>query len=323
MQSQRARLYQIAYSDETWASVPKDFLALDNRANLRPDWAEYWPIRNFLLSETLDENALYGFVSPRFAEKLLCTAADIADFVASLPQDVDVAAFSPYFDFRVMFRNVFEQGEFFHPGLFDLSQRAFAEFIPGLNLHELTMSASNTIYCNYFAAKPHFWRKWLALGERIYSMAESSKHPAAPALNRGYAHRGANQAKVFVMERMVSLLLAREKTCKVALFGETTLSDIFPEATAELLQRLEVLKTRSLQGDPRALHEFYEIQHEILSGKSAKLERARLIAQSLEHGVAHAPSRGFEQWQSAPATMLYRQGQIGLGRLLVNFVCGR
>ena len=69
--SGKVHLYQIAYSVDTWNAVPSGMLPLDNRANERPDWAEYWPIRRFLQNEALDENAYYGFLSPRFSEKML------------------------------------------------------------------------------------------------------------------------------------------------------------------------------------------------------------------------------------------------------------
>ena len=51
------------------------FVVLDNSANERPDWFEYWPIRKFLLDEALDENAFYGFLSPKFRVKTNLSAA--------------------------------------------------------------------------------------------------------------------------------------------------------------------------------------------------------------------------------------------------------
>ena len=57
----KTRIYQICYSKETLANVPVGFLVLDNVANERPDWREYWAIRNFLLNNYLSEDTLYGF----------------------------------------------------------------------------------------------------------------------------------------------------------------------------------------------------------------------------------------------------------------------
>ena len=56
-------IYQILNHYTSRQELDPDFGVLDNSANERPDWFEYWPIRRFLLSEALDENAFYGFLS--------------------------------------------------------------------------------------------------------------------------------------------------------------------------------------------------------------------------------------------------------------------
>ncbi len=308
-------LYQIAYSEETWNLVAPGFIALDNRANARPDWAEYWPIRNFLLSEELDDNALYGFVSPRFAEKLHCSSDDILAFAASLGEQADIASFSPYFDLQAAFLNPFEQGEFSHPGLLDTAARALREVMPRVDLRTLLCRTGDSIYCNYLAAKPAFWRKWLGVCERIFAMAESASHPLHAALNRPYAHRGANQTKVFVIERIAALLVTVDKLA-VARFAQSSLSGIFPNTDPEVFEQLSALKLQACDGNSGALAKFEAMRDALLESADATRERARLIADSIAHGTLHAPSAGYEHWGSAPLRQLYAQGQIGLWRLL-------
>lgn len=311
-------LYQIAYSDETWHGVAPGFIALDNRANARPDWAEYWPIRNFLLANELDDDAWYGFLSPRFAEKLHCSSDEILAFAKSLDAATaatDIASFSPYFDLQAAFLNPFEQGEFSHPGLLDIAARALREIMPQIDLRTLLCRPGDSIYCNYFAARPAFWRKWLGVCERIFAMAESAAHPLHAALARPYAHRGANQAKVFVLERIAPLLITIENI-SVARFGQSSLSGVFADTDAALFEELGALKTQACDGNSEALLQFRARQSELLQSADAKRERARLIADSMTHGVLHAPSTGYEHWGSAPLRLLYAQKQIGLGRLL-------
>ena len=50
-------IYQILSYYTSRQELDPDFGVLDNSANERPDWFEYWPIRRFLLEEALDENA--------------------------------------------------------------------------------------------------------------------------------------------------------------------------------------------------------------------------------------------------------------------------
>ena len=59
-------VFIIAYSKEIAAAIEPGYLLLDNIDNVRADWREYWPIRNYLLNHELDEDSYYGFFSPRF-----------------------------------------------------------------------------------------------------------------------------------------------------------------------------------------------------------------------------------------------------------------
>ena len=45
-------LHQIFYDEKTRGEVGAGFLPLDNCTNERPDWREYWPMRNFLMQKT-------------------------------------------------------------------------------------------------------------------------------------------------------------------------------------------------------------------------------------------------------------------------------
>ena len=55
------RAFQIFYDDETRAALDGRFEPLDNSAGERPDWYEYWPIRNYLRANELRDGVFYGF----------------------------------------------------------------------------------------------------------------------------------------------------------------------------------------------------------------------------------------------------------------------
>ena len=77
----QSKIYQIYYSKETQASNDQGFLQLDNLSNERADWSEYWPIRNFLLSNELDESSFYGFFSPKFKQKTFLSSTEAYHFI--------------------------------------------------------------------------------------------------------------------------------------------------------------------------------------------------------------------------------------------------
>ena len=63
------KIFQIYYNETTKNSNDKGFIQLDNSSNNRKDWSEYWPIRNYLLNNNLEDDIYYGFFSPKFYEK--------------------------------------------------------------------------------------------------------------------------------------------------------------------------------------------------------------------------------------------------------------
>jgi hypothetical protein len=207
-------LYQIFYSDQTRAQLDPGFIPLDNSSNARPDWREYWPIRNFLLNNTLIDGDYYGFFSPKFKEKTRLTAAQVKEFIVEPGHEPDVVIFSPMWDMSGLFWNIFEQAETCDPGM----GRAMGIFLgpirPGFSFDSCVTDSRNTIFCNYFAAKPAFWRAWLEVCEQLFVLAEGGTGEIGGQLNSPSNYDGNVQRKVFVMERIATFLLATENRWK-------------------------------------------------------------------------------------------------------------
>jgi hypothetical protein len=201
-------LRQICYSAQTLSELPPGMLALDYQDNTRPDWREYWPIRQFLLKNVLADNTLYGFFSPKFGYKTGLGSADVQAFIHQDSGPHDAYFFSPFWDLSSFFINIFEQGDFFHPGLTQASQK----FVDSIGLStpvkfQVTHS-QNTVFCNYIVANKTFWLKWLALGERLFFAAEHPEaDPQLQALLKDDTTYGEQRLplKVFLLERLATL----------------------------------------------------------------------------------------------------------------------
>ena len=218
-------VFQIFYSEATRRALDPGFLPLDNSGNERPDWREYWPIRRFLLGTPLVEGDYYGFLSPRFAEKTQIGSAQMIEFARTAHAQCDVVSFSPHPDQHGLFWNVFEHGDWWHPGMLAAAQGIFDHLALGVRLDALVMDSRTSIFSNYFVAKPTFWRPWLALNERLFALAESREGPLAARLNAPMSHRvalGAVDLKVFVMERTASLVLAMHPELKATAYKPFT-----------------------------------------------------------------------------------------------------
>ncbi len=215
----KINLYQIAYDSVTLQQVQDSgFLLLDNRSNERPDWYEYWPIRQFLLRETLEEDAFYGFFSPKFTDKTQMTHVDVCKYIgdAYAKNSIDVALFCPQSDMGANFLNVFEQAEVFDPGFIAASKAFLLSCGINLPIESMVMDSRQIVFSNYFVAKPAFWREWFGLAEALFGMAEDPEHPLRPALCHGTTYSEDAQRKVFISERLASLILCMRPHYKVA-----------------------------------------------------------------------------------------------------------
>jgi hypothetical protein len=207
-------IYQILNYYTSRQELDPGFDVLDNSANERPDWFEYWPIRKFLLNEPLNEEAFYGFLSPKFRHKTNLTAAMVRAFIDRGNDAADVFLFSPSIHNSAYFLSVFEHGEAEHPGLARVAVQFFARINPAVKTGELVSDSRNTVHSNYFVAKPRFWRAWLAITEQLFAIAETPGDPLGEQLRAPTSYRGRQnvQMKIFIMERVATWILLSDSS---------------------------------------------------------------------------------------------------------------
>lgn len=204
-----AHVHQILTHYTPPQALDPGFEVLDNRANERPDWYEYWPIRRYLINAPLDESAFYGFLSPKFKLKTNLDARTVDDIVRGAHPAVDVILLSPSIHNTAHHWNVFDHGEAEHPGLKAVAAELFARIGRPTDLDRLVSDSRNTVNSNFFLAKPRFWRAWLEVNEAMFRIAEDPADPLGERLRALVPYRGRRdvQMKVFVMERIATWLL--------------------------------------------------------------------------------------------------------------------
>jgi hypothetical protein len=261
-----AFIYQIYYT--TPDALDPGFLPMDNSANERPDWFEYWPIRRFLLNEKLDDNSFYGFLSPKFTTKTNLDAAAAHAYLNACSDQVDVVLFSPSIHNAAFFLNVFEHGDSEHPGLLAVARRFFARIGRDADLDSLVCDSRNTVNSNYFIAKPRFWREWFALGEVLFAIAESTTDPLGAELRAATSYRGRREVamKIFIMERLASWLLAREpRFVTQALDPFAARARIYKLPAAVVCDALKIAYTTSGRGQYRDVFQLVQTMRKSLN----------------------------------------------------------
>ena len=200
----KVEIYQIFYDQSTKASLDPGFIPLDNCHPNESEWYEFLPILNFLNDNELENNVWYGFLSPKFIEKVGATAADINEIILHNHDRANVILLSPEWDQVAYFKNIFEQGEFCHPGLLELSQKFIESAGINLNLSDQMMDSSNTVFSNYVVAKKEYWDKWKTIAQRFFEFTGRHSEYSQRLQSQFYKQY---PMKVFIQERLASVIL--------------------------------------------------------------------------------------------------------------------
>ncbi len=240
------------------------FIPLGNRNNLRPDWYEFWVIRDFLQSNSLDGEKWYGFLSPKFGLKTGLSAQHIYRFLESSEEKADVALVAYAWDQIAYFRNPFEQGEFWHSGILSLSQSAFEKLGCKVRLQHTVCHSGNFAFSNFIIARPRYWQKWLEMANKLFTLVEGGDGTLGERLRSTTPYAAVvAPIKAFIQER-IPLLIILENGFRTSTYA---LYDVLPPFGAifadtpqnpRLLLRCDELKKRFTEtGDPKYLDDFY------------------------------------------------------------------
>lgn len=168
------RIHQIWYRDEQWPHLDPEMYYWDNRANLRPEWCEYWVMRQAALQFEENFSDLTGFFSWKYKEKLGVDYGQISGFIAANP-GMDCYILSPAVFQVAAYVNVWQQGEIWHPGITDSAQSLLNRLGFEVNIDLMVDHHLTTAYSNYWVGSRRFWREYLSFMDKVFNEIESQK----------------------------------------------------------------------------------------------------------------------------------------------------
>ncbi len=264
-------IYQIYYNDRTRAQLDPGFIPLDNTRNPYPEWYEFWVIKNFLDKHDLADDAFYGFLSPKFGAKTSLTAEQLKALMAPHQAKVDVFLVATAWSQLAYFQNPFEQGEFWHPGIFELSQQVIDALGLDVQLNQMVTCSHNFAFCNYIMARKSYWMAWKQLADAFFELVETCQDGLGDVLRgeTSYVSRLVPM-RAFVQERLPAIVLQQQhyRTYAIEDITHFTIarnvfhpSGLYERAT---LQMCHLLKYRYyLDGNSEHLRSYHHIRHTI------------------------------------------------------------
>jgi hypothetical protein len=121
---QGVTINQIYYLPSQLPLLDPAFTPYDNTANENREFAEYHIFEKEYNAGKIANDALTGYVSWKFGDKTRLQGSQFLKFIAANP-GYDVYFINPFPMQMKFFKNLWLQGEFYHPGILELSQRIF------------------------------------------------------------------------------------------------------------------------------------------------------------------------------------------------------
>jgi hypothetical protein len=266
----KKNIYQIYFDDESKNNLDSGFAALDNCQNVRPDWYEFWVIKNFLEEHTLEDDAWYGFLSPKFHLKTGLKSANVDQILDNFGDQADVVLIGDLgWDQIAYFQNSFEQGNIWHPGLMETSQKFFNHIGLQTDLSRLVSTTKDSVFSNYLIAKASYWDQWLKLAKSFFQTVENDELPEIGSLTTYGSKSNLAPLKTFIQERFPSIIL-NNSSLRILSTDHSESSPIFtrlfnddPETRA-MLRCCDHLKQKYLiTKDNSFLNQYYQVRKQI------------------------------------------------------------
>lgn len=274
----KVNIFQIFHDERTREQMNAGFEALDNTASPKPDWHEYWAIRSFFLSHSVDENEYYGFVSADFESKTSLNAEAVHTFIHDNPGH-EVYTFAPFIANTSCYLNVFEQGNRIHPGFIEAAEAYLREIPFGIDLRTLVMDSRSFVLGNYIVAKPSFWQTWFALTEKLFELFERSDSAFRRCVDSTAVCDLPVDIRGLLIDRIAALVLSLCPDIKVCAFNASATPEpgSVYQPYEQQLSFLDDLKAGYLQTEDKTyLNSFHELRGAVLQAcEGSRLTRAK------------------------------------------------
>lgn len=199
-------LYQICFEKDQISQVKAPMIPFDNTSNERPELREYHSFKKIIDGQYATE--IYGVFGPRAEEKLRYSGKEIYDEIVANPSK-EFYLFNHARIQSVIFLNVWEQGEYFHPGIKKIMRYVLDKNGYDYTVIDSIMTEKQMCFCSYFVTTKKAWLEYIRFVDDI-------KHTlnALPDELATIYHGSANYTRdtslgmfPFIVERLLSTYL--------------------------------------------------------------------------------------------------------------------
>jgi hypothetical protein len=245
------KLYQPYMGEDEKSSLPPGVIPWDASSNTDNSTREYELFKQISQANT-GSSEPWGLISRKFTHKSLLSVNDFARFAEQkLSEGYDCVFINPMMGIEALYLNVWQQGVHCgHAGLekiIDFLEKSLA--IP----FNAPMDRNTFAFCNYFIAKPEFWRAYFSFVDQALHLLDQeiikNTEVGAAYTGTGSYHRDTNiTMKPFIIERLFSTFIQNSQF-KIASFSysKNFYECKFGVKFGEFLFQLSALKNTGLE----------------------------------------------------------------------------
>lgn len=198
------KLFHIYYDEKSKSELRPGFELLDNTTG-PSEFREIVPIFNYLKEQTIRDDEWLGFFSPKFFEKTGLEAKDVLNQVCVANGDTDAFLFTAAWWHIAYYKNVWEHGEYFHPGIAEICQKLATRAGYDIDLLNSVSTLDTAVFSHFLVAKGSFWKEWQRVVKLYFEMIVEDDAAFMKTVEYGdIAHFSVHP---FVIERVPSMIL--------------------------------------------------------------------------------------------------------------------
>lgn len=174
------KIYQTYYNESSKSKLSKHFKPYNNTNPLRPNEYEFGVMKDLYYACNWSNTSHLGVLSWKFEYKTRIKAQTLIDFI-KMKDIADILIVNPFLpggpnpDQINGYKNVWDQGDYWHPGLKILTNKLFDYAKINTELLEIETSTSAECYSNYWIANKNFWDLYMSYAIRLYNAIYSNK----------------------------------------------------------------------------------------------------------------------------------------------------
>jgi hypothetical protein len=208
-------IFQNYYTETQKALLDRSFLPHDGTNHPQLQFYEMYWIRQLYEWKIYQNYDYCGLVSWKFGQKTRIPGSKFLEFMHENP-GYDVYFINPFPQLPYLFFNVWDCGEYYHPGLATKAQQLLNAVGHSYILEDSVRNSPKTLlYCNYWVASPPFWEEYFSflrpMLDHVTEEMGSGNSDYTQLTNHG---SGLYPYLPFIFERFFSFYLSNLRTDK-------------------------------------------------------------------------------------------------------------